>query len=83
MRTVAAGVCVLLLALVSPALAQRTTGSIVGTATDESGGVLPGVTVTLQGNAAEAIDLLRTAVAVQPANAEARQFLNEALAKKR
>src|SRR5262245_42169257 len=47
MRTVAIGVCVLLLAV--PAFAQRTTGSIVGTVTDESGGVLPGVTVTLTG----------------------------------
>src|SRR3989454_780875 len=47
MRTAAIGVCVLLLA--APALAQRTTGTIVGTVTDESGGVLPGVTVTLQG----------------------------------
>jgi hypothetical protein len=47
MRTAAVGVCVLLLA--SPALAQRTTGAIVGVVTDESGGVLPGVTVTLQG----------------------------------
>jgi carboxypeptidase family protein/TonB-dependent receptor-like protein len=47
MRTAALGVCVLLLA--APALAQRTTGAIVGVVTDESGGVLPGVTVTLQG----------------------------------
>ncbi len=47
MRTVALGVCVLLLAV--PTFAQRTTGSIVGTVTDESGGVLPGVTVMLQG----------------------------------
>ena len=47
MRTAALGVCVLLLA--APALGQRTTGAIVGTVTDESGGVLPGVTVTLQG----------------------------------
>jgi len=47
MRTVVLGVCVLLLAV--PTFAQRTTGSIVGTVTDESGGVLPGVTVMLQG----------------------------------
>lgn len=41
----------LLLALVwaSPAAAQRTTGEIVGKIVDESGGVLPGVTITLRG----------------------------------
>ncbi|HSB62338.1 MAG TPA: TonB-dependent receptor [Vicinamibacteria bacterium] len=38
----------LLLAAV-PAFAQRTTGQIVGTVTDESGGALPGVTVSLSG----------------------------------
>ena len=31
----------------APVFAQRTTGTIFGTVTDESGGVLPGVTVTL------------------------------------
>jgi len=33
----------------APAFAQTTTGDIVGTVSDESGGVLPGVTVTLTG----------------------------------
>ncbi len=44
--------CVLA-ALAAPdvALAQRTTGSIMGTVTDESGAVLPGVTVTVKGEA--------------------------------
>jgi hypothetical protein len=43
-----AGAFVSLLALLSavPAFAQRSTGSIRGTVTDSSGGVLPGVTVT-------------------------------------
>jgi outer membrane receptor protein involved in Fe transport len=49
MRRVIAGLCVALLGLSVPAFAQRTTGSIVGTVTDESGAVLPGVTVTLSG----------------------------------
>ena len=39
----------LLLLAATPAVAQRTTGEIVGTVTDESGAVLPGVTVTLRG----------------------------------
>ncbi|HTM33578.1 MAG TPA: TonB-dependent receptor [Vicinamibacterales bacterium] len=38
-----------LLALPLTALAQRTTGDIRGVVTDESGAVLPGVTVTLRG----------------------------------
>src|SRR5262245_53209507 len=44
-------VCVLLLLLgvARHAAAQRTTGGITGKVTDESGGVLPGVTVTLSG----------------------------------
>jgi hypothetical protein len=41
---------VLLLAA-GPARAQRTTGTIVGTVADASGGALPGVTVTLKGEA--------------------------------
>jgi len=49
MRSIVAGVCVLVFGLGVPALAQRTTGTILGVVTDESGGVLPGVTVTLQG----------------------------------
>ena len=44
--------------------------------------LLLGRILTLQGNTAAAIDLLRTAVAVQPSSAEARQFLADALAKK-
>src|SRR5215213_10292338 len=37
---------VLTAAMATPAYAQLDTGSIVGTVTDSSGGVLPGVTVT-------------------------------------
>jgi len=33
----------------APAFAQRTTGDIVGTVSDDTGAVLPGVTVTLEG----------------------------------
>ena len=40
---------VLLFGASSPLLAQRTTGAIFGTVTDESGAILPGVTVTLKG----------------------------------
>src|SRR6476620_11456161 len=44
-------VCTLVALVGSPlsAWAQRTTGDIRGVVTDESGGVLPGVTVTLKG----------------------------------
>src|SRR4030095_14285276 len=49
MRRVIAGLCVALLGLSGSAFAQRTTGMIVGTVTDESGAVLPGVTVTASG----------------------------------
>src|SRR5438094_229626 len=42
-------VVVLALGLATPAAAQRTTGEIVGKVVDESGSVLPGVTVTLRG----------------------------------
>jgi len=42
-------VSLLIVAAAGPALAQRTTGTIVGTVTDESGAILPGVTVTLRG----------------------------------
>src|SRR5262252_5715930 len=45
------GLVLVLLGAASPAAAQRTTGAIFGTVTDESGAVLPGVTVTLQGAA--------------------------------
>ena len=50
MRRVCALACLLFaLAWARPAAAQRTTGEIVGKIVDESGGVLPGVTVTLRG----------------------------------
>lgn len=39
----------MLLAVSVPARAQRTTGEIIGTVTDQSNAVLPGVTVTIQG----------------------------------
>jgi Carboxypeptidase regulatory-like domain/TonB-dependent Receptor Plug Domain len=39
----------LALAAAMPAAAQRTTGEIIGKITDQSGAVLPGVTVTLRG----------------------------------
>ncbi len=42
-------VCALVLAMAIPAFAQIQSGSISGTIKDEQGGVLPGVTVTLQG----------------------------------
>jgi outer membrane receptor protein involved in Fe transport len=43
------GAVVLLALAVEPALAQRVTGSVVGTVKDDTGAVLPGVTVTLKG----------------------------------
>lgn len=43
-------VLLVLLGAATPALAQRTTGEIVGTVTDESGAILPGVTVTIRGS---------------------------------
>ncbi len=50
MRTRVVGLlCAILLAVSFPALAQTTTGTIIGTVTDESGAVLPGVTVTVRG----------------------------------
>lgn len=43
------GLCLVLLgSATSPASAQRTTGTISGTVTDESNSILPGVTVTLR-----------------------------------
>lgn len=42
-------VVLLLLGLATTAAAQRTTGQIIGKVLDESGSVLPGVTVTLRG----------------------------------
>lgn len=41
--------CILAILLPSGALAQEFTGSVVGTVSDSSGGVLPGVTVTISG----------------------------------
>jgi hypothetical protein len=41
----------ILVSTAAPALAQRTTGEIIGKISDESGGVLPGVVVTLRGSA--------------------------------
>ena len=50
-RVIGHGLLVLLLAAIAaPAVAQRTTGEIVGTVTDESGAVLPGVTITIRGS---------------------------------
>ena len=43
------GVLLLSFGLAAPAAAQRTTGEIIGKIVDESGSVLPGVTVTLRG----------------------------------
>jgi hypothetical protein len=40
--------CLALLALTGPAFAQETTATVTGTVTDQSGGVLPGVTVSLK-----------------------------------
>jgi hypothetical protein len=42
-------VVLLALGLAMPVAAQRTTGEIIGKIVDESGSVLPGVTVTLRG----------------------------------
>jgi outer membrane receptor protein involved in Fe transport len=51
-RSVIALLCSVAFAAVSaPAFAQRTTGAIVGTVTDETGAILPGVTVTIKGDA--------------------------------
>src|SRR4029077_7579842 len=44
-------VCLLLLAGVMPAMAQVSTGEVFGKATDGTGAVLPGATVTLSGAA--------------------------------
>src|SRR5207245_10258751 len=44
-------VCLMLLASAGPALAQVSMGEVFGKATDGTGAVLPGVTVTLSGPA--------------------------------
>jgi hypothetical protein len=49
MRRVIVLIGVALVGLCSPAYSQVTTGTIVGSVTDESGAILPGVTVTLSG----------------------------------
>ena len=49
-RAVAVSLTLLAVAAV-PAFAQRTTGTIAGTVADESGSILPGVTVELEGEA--------------------------------
>ena len=51
-HVVKAGLFVVFLAVaVHPAIAQRTTGEIIGKTIDESGAVMPGVTITLRGAA--------------------------------
>lgn len=45
------GVALALLWVSAPAWAQRTTGSILGVVTDDTGAVLPGVNVTIRGEA--------------------------------
>src|SRR5262245_46249118 len=52
-RGLFAGPLVALVCLATPIYAQRTTGTIIGSVTDESGAILPGVTVTLSGPAAQ------------------------------
>ena len=47
MRSVASFVLVLLLSCVDVALAQQVTGNLIGTVKDETGALLPGVSVTL------------------------------------
>ncbi len=48
-RVAMCGLLLLMLTAVTPAFAQRTTGEIIGSVVDESGAVLPGVTVTIRG----------------------------------
>ena len=54
-RLIGAVTCVFLLFGVTPALAQRTSGVLHGTVADASGGVIPGVTVTLRGVAVQGV----------------------------
>ncbi|MGH9365325.1 MAG: carboxypeptidase regulatory-like domain-containing protein, partial [Thermoanaerobaculia bacterium] len=55
MRRLAAVLSLALLILSAPALLAQTTGSIVGRVTDESGGVLPGVTVEARSPALQGV----------------------------
>src|SRR5262249_57776314 len=51
LRFIARGLCAIaFIGLATLAHAQRTTGEIIGKVTDESGAVLPGVTVTIRGS---------------------------------
>src|SRR5687767_13147930 len=50
-------IAVLLAALAAPAAAQLQTGNLFGSATDTNGQALPGVTVTLSGGGAPAIQV--------------------------
>lgn len=50
-RSVLTLACLAVLLSSSAAFAQRTTGTLVGTVTDDTGAVLPGVTVVLRGEA--------------------------------
>ena len=50
-RAVLAVILSLVVGLAAPVAGQRTTGEIIGKITDTSGGVMPGVTVTLRGPA--------------------------------
>src|SRR5262245_1305778 len=49
-----------LTATAGPALAQRTTGEIIGQTVDESGAVMPGVTITLRGAAIQGAQTVAT-----------------------
>jgi hypothetical protein len=50
-RFIRASCLLALLAAADPALAQRVTGALVGTVKDDSGAILPGVSVTVKGDA--------------------------------
>ncbi len=52
--------CALALAVAAPALAQLTRGTVSGTVTDGTGGVLPGVTVSIVNNATGIVRTLVT-----------------------
>ena len=52
--------CSLLAALALPAFAQRNTGDLVGTVKDNSGGVLPGVAITVRNTGTELVRTVTT-----------------------